>query len=454
MSGLAFAGANADWTICIDFGTANSKAAAAPRGGAAPTQVRPLPIARDAANPFLMPGAVFIESGRVLLGARALARASEVGPANREPLQSFKTLLGAPDLQRSIAALAPKRVDPARLFRQRDLIVMFLAYLMRGVDRAVAADPVLRRAAPDGFAFRYARPNWRSDDAASAHRTITRLFDEARVVARELAEDLDAHEAPIDVAMKALEKAAAESMHSSWIEGAIFEAAAAATCHLSGVKANSHAMIVLDVGAGTTDIGAMAFDGPSAWEIKEARRTIDLAGDAIDRVLMNLLIEKARHLKRETARASVWRELMLEIRDGKETLFSAGRAAFRCGGKVVSLAARDVLKDPDAAEIVETIRAAYEEGLLAAVQNVEASGGDALLAVAAGGGARLGLVQSILRNAKAPKRAGRPRLRLERAPVTPAWAEQDAYGGALASAFPMLAIAIGGALAPPDLLTM
>ncbi|MBX7201301.1 MAG: hypothetical protein K1X51_18185, partial [Rhodospirillaceae bacterium] len=69
------------WTLCIDFGTAYSKAAAAPVGlwsGFEPGLVRPLKIADGAAgnNPFLLESAVFVDTDRILFGPAAVEAAN------------------------------------------------------------------------------------------------------------------------------------------------------------------------------------------------------------------------------------------------------------------------------------------------------------------------------------------------------------------------------------------
>jgi hypothetical protein len=67
------------WTLCIDFGTAFSKAAAAPAGAWSrfhPADVRPLMLSEDEeANPFLLDSAVFVDEDRILFGRAAITRA-------------------------------------------------------------------------------------------------------------------------------------------------------------------------------------------------------------------------------------------------------------------------------------------------------------------------------------------------------------------------------------------
>lgn len=441
------ASSGSEWTVCVDFGTANSKAAAVRRDERDPRAVRPL-IISDAANPFLLPGLLIVDPDekRVLFGQTAQRVAGGL-PANREALRSFKTLLGARDLSRSVRTLLPPGIDPTRQFRQRDLLVLFLAYLLRGVARAIERDVTVRAAGSRGFALRYTRPDWNRAAAAGHNREIAAMFKDAAGIAEELAPSLDAGIVSVDSALAALDAASGRRVDLE-VEGAVFEAAAAAFACLESTGPRSAGVLVLDVGAGTTDIGAIGFGGDDAWEIGEARRTVSQAGDAIDVALLNLVIERSR-LRGVDARARAWRDLLVDVRAGKEHMLTSGKAAFRVGDRVVRLSAREAMEAPDIAAAFDAIEDAFLDGLQAAAEAVRNAGGTTLTVVAVGGGAALPAVQAMARS-------GRPkgvRLRIERAPSVPDWAQKTAFGGAFAPIFPMMAVAIGGASAPTGLVT-
>jgi hypothetical protein len=163
------------WTLCIDFGTAFSKAAAAPADAWAdfdPGAVRPLALAGHEAggNPFLLDSAVFIGEHSVLFGRAAIAEAAGAG-RKRMALRSFKTLLSVSDLDRALNTNAPASIDPHRVFQMRDLVVLYLAYLLAAIDRAIAGDATLS-CAPE-ILYRYAAPAWRRGDSAGGHGSIT-----------------------------------------------------------------------------------------------------------------------------------------------------------------------------------------------------------------------------------------------------------------------------------------
>src|SRR6185436_9826861 len=95
----------------------------------------------------------------------------------RQALRSFKTLLSVSDLDRALNTNAPAAIDPSRQFQMRDLIVLYLAFLLASVDRAVAEDPALNRSG--AIDRRYAAPAWRGGDSSGLHGTVLRLFGEA-----------------------------------------------------------------------------------------------------------------------------------------------------------------------------------------------------------------------------------------------------------------------------------
>ena len=176
----------AQWIVCIDFGTAFSKAAAV-RADAwdafDPSKIRPLTIGAVSqySHPFLLESAVFVGDTHVKFGVEAVLHAGDLAASKRQALRSFKTLLSAADLDRALETFAPLSIDPHRIFTQRDLIVLFLAYLIRAIGRAQAADPELAGAL---VRRRYALPAWRG--GVSMHGRITALFSAAEAVAARL----------------------------------------------------------------------------------------------------------------------------------------------------------------------------------------------------------------------------------------------------------------------------
>jgi hypothetical protein len=338
------------------------------------------------------------------------------------------------------------------MFRQRHLVVLYLAYLLRALDAAIAADPMLA-GARDQIRRRYACPAWGPDFDANSHQVVVRLFDEAEFVRNRLGDDLQAAAGvPIPIAMDAL-TAAFESPppRLPTVTGMIYEATAAVTCSSIGLADAARHLIVLDVGAGTTDIAALARTEHELVDVPEARITLNQAGDFIDRVLLNLIIDRASNSRTSDAeKARLWRTMLRTIRRLKESLFTDRQAAVKHEGKVIVIRQGDLERDRDYKHFAAEIAEAFQHSLRVLAARTIADGGNRINAIAAGGGASAPFVRDILH--KASPRTGK--VKLSTISATPDWAHAEAFGANLAPLFPQLVIAIGGALAPGRLLAV
>ncbi|MEJ0023470.1 MAG: hypothetical protein WDN76_08610 [Alphaproteobacteria bacterium] len=349
--------------ICIDFGTAWSKAvalAATEDGVADPARIRPLLLsANTRASPLILRSLLFVDDDRVFFGEDAWARALAVDPSkDRQAFTSFKTLLASRDLARALEARAQKRIDPQRRFTLRDLLVLYFAFLLLRVERAHRADPAI--ASIPQARLRYTHPAWGGAEDEDRHRYIPRLIDEGAYVVQALGDEIE-NEAGlrVDAALEALGSAATASL-SSRIEGVVYEAAAVAACRLADRAPSPRHMIVIDIGAGTTDLGGYRLRSENAIEeIVPARRTVDVAGDVLDRVMLNSMLARARHVRGNDAQTAFWRTLAPQVRELKEALFTSGKCAVRYDRKVITLAAKDVLKQDDFKSALAQIRDAY-----------------------------------------------------------------------------------------------
>lgn len=436
-----------DWTLCIDFGTAFSKAAIAPTGAWSrfdPANVRPLMLSAEGQNAFLLDSAVFVDEDRVLFGRAALNEAEAQADNKRAALRSFKTLLSVSDLDRALATNAPATIDPHRVFQMRDLIVLYLAYLLASIERAIMTDPMLAQGGT--LSRRYAAPAWRAGDSAGMHDVIVRLFGEAEafraiVGKRIMAPDGLSIRAISEALPKATEEAEALDM------GLIYEATAGAAYTSVGLENSGSHMIVVDMGAGTTDIAALARLGPRTIELPEARVTLKQAGDFIDRVIANRVLDAAKWAKRQEEKAELWSVLMRQMADIKEAIMADGRTTLRNQGRSITLAFKDVEKDQDFREFQKSLREAYDHALAVVRDDARARGRSDVQAIAVGGGAATPFIQELIRR---KMESTRPRV-IPR-PATPDWAHAREFRGNLAPVFPQLAIAIGGALAPDSML--
>jgi hypothetical protein len=201
------------------------------------------------------------------------------------------------------------------------------------------------------------------------------------------------------------------------------------------------------MGAGTTDIAALARLGPRTIELPEARVTLKQAGDFIDRIIANRVLDTAKWAKRPEEKSELWSVLMRQMGDIKEAIMADGRATLRNQGRSISLSLKEVEKDRDFRDFQQNLRQAYDHALAVVRDDARARGRSEVQAIAVGGGAAAPFIQELIRR---KMESSRPRV-IPR-PATPDWAHAREFRGNLAPVFPQLAIAIGGALAPDSML--
>jgi hypothetical protein len=183
-------------------------------------------------------------------------------------------------------------------------------------------------------------------------------------------------------------------------------------------------------------------------ELPQARVTLKQAGDFIDKIVANIVLDANPWARSPDQQTILWRLLMRHMRDIKESLFADGKAMLRHESRTVSVTLRDVQKDVDFKAFVKTLQRAYDESMEAVRDSAFARKRRGVQAIAVGGGANAPFIQELL--TRKPSRSSK--LVIEARPATPEWAFAEEFRGNLAPVFPQLSIAIGGALAPDAML--
>jgi molecular chaperone DnaK (HSP70) len=437
------------WRTCIDFGTAASKASTcAPwsQTGRLTFHVHPLRLGAicQEANPFVAQSALLFDGARVFFGWNALKRAT-APEVETDVLHSFKTFLAAADLNEALRLRLKRSVDRSGSFTQRDALVLYVAYLLYLTERAMALDPSLPAEAREA-PRRYAYPTWRA--GAGANTIMAGIFDAAASVAATLGERLvSEHGVDLQEARAALAAAFAQPGRGR-IEAGVYEAQAAAECHFAFTRGLPDHVMVFDMGAGTTDITAFERSEASGVkfmrEMTDARRTILLACDEIDKLLVSFIVERAKSVKQKSALKQFWRKLTLNSRLLKEDLFKKGVCEARWGQTRIVVRLGEFMRDKQfnafRAALASNFRSCLTQTSLRAV----AAGSDEVGVVLAGGGAALPFIQEMARRTRPA--SGRIR-HIAVQPLVPEWAMDETFKRQLAPIFPQVAISIGGAVA-------
>lgn len=447
MSSLETSFAGAKRRICLDFGTAFSKASAFVEiEGPAREAAHALAIgaAAGADHPLLTPSVMFVDQGRILFGPRALERARACVALERDPILSFKLILAARDIEQALSLKVRPSVDPTGTLRYRDALVLYLAYLDQLILTAIHRDETLPQDLLDA-PRRYTSPIWRTREEGD--RAMARLFDEGAIVSARLGSMLLAPDgASIAQCKDALDKAQ-QALGIGQLEAGVFEAHAAAAAYGAFSRNARDFMLVIDMGAGTTDIAGFACkpsaQGPVLTEVASARQSCGLAGDEIDQIITSLLIEKFK-LKHREDQAVLWRSLGLSARGLKRDLFLNSKCSFQYAGASRSLQLKELLRSRRFKEFCTALVAACAISIRALQARALGQGHERMSILLAGGGANLSFLRAVA--ADAASQAGQ-RTQAEIEIFGENWYLPKGFDPNLANAFPQVAIALGGALA-------
>ena len=433
--------------ICIDFGTALSKASIC-LDPLMPLEVgvKPLPIGAisRAEHPLLTPSVLYVDAGRLYFGPAALEHARRGVEGARDPLLSFKTVLGATNVAEALNAKLRPSMDPTGTFKARDALVIYLAYLDQLIREAIDLAPNIPNAVVDARR-RYTSPVWRP--GSGMDKTFERIFDEAAAVSLRLGSLLLQPEGvSIAQCKDALDRAAVVP-GNGLLETGVFEPHAAAATALAFTSQPTRHVMVFDMGAGTVDIAAFEFDDrtdpPALTEIKEARQCSALAGDEIDRILVELYIRKRGGEKNREDELKLMRTCVLSARDLKRELFTTGKCSLKTGWMATTIRANELMEDANFRTYLTALRQTIAASLQRVIERAEAAGADVVDVVIAGGGARLPFMLELVKSAGTLKPTS---VALRIGPLSPANTLYSSIDASLRDVFPQIAMSVGGAL--------
>ncbi|MBL8537643.1 MAG: Hsp70 family protein [Hyphomonadaceae bacterium] len=433
--------------VCIDFGTALSKASIC-LDPTLPLEVgvKPLPIGAiaRAEHPLLTPSVLYVDEGRLFFGPAALERARRGIEVNRDPLLSFKTVLGATNVNDALAQKLRPSMDPTGTFRQRDALVLYLAYLDRLIREAIELAPNIPNAVVNARR-RYTSPVWRP--GSGADKTFELMFNEAAAVTQRLGDALISPEGVSIAQCKDALNRAEAAPGNGLLETGIFEPHAAAAAALAFTNAPTRYVMVFDMGAGTVDIAAFEFDErtepPALSEIKEARQCSALAGDEIDRILVELYLRKRGGEKSREDELRLLRTAILSARELKRELFTRGQTSLKTGWMATTIKAKDLMEDPNFRTYLTALRQTIAASLSRVIDRAEAANADVIDIVLAGGGSQLPFMMDLVKSAGTLRQT---RVALRVGPLSPVNALYTGIDPSLRDAFPQIAMSVGGAL--------
>ena len=448
---------NSDVILCLDFGTAKSKAFAARDVGDGEPDLFDLGIGNLDED---LDGSVFSvastlwvdDSGRVFVGSEAV-RKSELAPleerARIESLKQFISQANSPNEVQSTSLTQEE--DPFRSgLTHEHALLLYLGYL---------TDISLVCLENKGFTRlsrrRFALPCWEEGQRAWAAEYLGNLVARAQVVAdtfqgrwksglgiREVMAVCDATRQHADSLRQLVDEVpdAKPSFAQRW--GGVLEPIASASARMyAEFQTDRKLMFVADIGAGTTDVALFWVvqdnKGRRAFPVSGTTKALRMAGDHLDRALLKLLLDKG-NIEPRLARRAETKLRLGGLQRLKEALYTNGSVQTRLINDALVTVTQDEFEN---SPLVSAFNAQLIDLVKAVMDTLDPSWAlhaERITLVLSGGGSTLPAASSLTNvEGKVGGRVARFRL----APLVPKGIDDG-----LRLEYPRLAVALGGSL--------
>lgn len=440
-----------DLRLCLDFGTAMSKATLIRDGDDDhPEDVEVLKLGipgdQEQISETMLVSSVYIDNeGLLWFGNRATERSlTEGDDGARQRLDNIKRRLSEDGWQQQVGGVFnPTDVS----ITYGDMVLAYLTFFTWAVNsclRDLKYSPHLLR--------RFALPSFVGERQRRTIDRLRKLVGEAQILADTFGDKL-CDGLRLESFMLAVDELRRKPCDYGFVDKGVTEPLGVAGSMMSWNLETDNLIMVVDVGAGTSDFGLYRVrvnpDGTSiGYEADGSLRVITEAGNYLDRVLVEFILKKA-NITSEHPRSQIIRgKLNLRNREYKETLFDNQSVDVFVDDPEsqidVLVELNEFLDLPPIRKFGDTLR----KTLIEILENVD----DAWLGWArarperkldlmlTGGGAQLPMVQDM---AKGPLWINGLELRVERALATPKWLEH--LDENIVMNYRRVAVSLGGA---------
>lgn len=395
---------------CIDFGTAYSKVSIVDSEALVDLDeqcIHPLAVGEGQShNPYLLPSLLFVDEGAVRFGAKAETSARRNERRGRMPFTSPKQYLSTHALD-ALQESLPAEIDPTGQYSAKQLITLYLAYLLRRAEQA--AGQQMLDWPPR---FRIARPAWKPERALWGETMLRELVRHAFILLDQVGEDILSDDGLAHEAVQAAFAAIPDT--SDHPDEKIFEISEQETATVPEATAVAAAsirptrrrvVVVADIGGGTSDFAAFTTGVAGrnvVAEIEGSATVLREAGDYLDMQLRRILMNKAGLLPDDPAARGAVSMIRAQQRELKETLFVQGKMVTEAGDQLVELSLEEFLADPHIQGFAERLAERFYEAVTPAVdwaRSLAASGGGQQVVeiLPTGGGHSLPMVAEMIR---------------------------------------------------------
>lgn len=455
LSTLQLPESDSSYRVCMDFGTAMSKASFVHDNedkDVEEIQVLKLGIPGDQEeiDEVMLVSSVFIDAdGLLWFGQNAVKHAVE-GAGSR--MDNIKRALSEGNLNVPVdATYNPTKHD----LTYKDIVLAYLTFFTWAINSALSND-VETPSVARNFKRRFAMPCFPRANARIVAAELKVLLGEAQILSDTFGEEIH-HGLALDDFLSALKQLRSEKRNYSFIGDCITEPLGVAGSLLSWQADHDSLALVVDIGAGTSDFSlyrlkvTMNDDGTidktktNAGEVDGTARGITEAGNHLDKLLKGFILQKSGINGTHERFQNISHALERDIRDYKESLFKSGSAyVVLYNGEPVEVSLDEFLALDEVKSFEKSLRKTLIEILESAdkewINWVQANPSRNLTIVLTGGGATLPMVKKL---AEGTVTAHGKTIPVAAAKSFPEWLRRD-YAD-LEEPYPRIAVSLGGA---------
>lgn len=436
---------NTDQIMCLDFGTSFSKAFACKDNGlfAEPDLIElHLDYHSDGSPNYLLPSELFVDGDRIYFGAAARGKFNTVEADQTQLIDSPKQYMTlGTEVSRLSEKPLPETKDPKKRLSQRDALVIYIAHFNRLAEKALE-----EKNCSVNTVRRYTHPAWGKESVVANSLAMRKIVAEAIAISRAYPDEFleSANISRIKRILVAAEKLGDHELPLNLLMDAVREATAAGCGALTATpEGKREAYVILDIGAGTTDIaGCICVNNSITDEIKvseveSAAKAFNKAGNFLDQVLLSVVHGKLPYDKNSIEYKQVNNDLRRKIRAYKETLFVDGDLLIPLvTGENVNITLADFMSDSRIQTFINDIQNTIQVAAFA----VHPDGGTVKL-VPTGGGARLSFIENLVGSGMQKDGKTIQCVQVDAMPSSLKQSNPD-----LIDPYPQLAVAAGGSL--------
>jgi molecular chaperone HscA len=446
------------YRVCLDFGTAMSKATFVydnARDDLEEIQVLMLGVPGDQeqVDEFMLVSSVFIDSeGLLWFGQHAVEQAQATSEGASARMDNIKRALSEGNLGEPVG---PSHNPTRYSLTYEDVVLAYLAFFTWTINYALLNDVDEPKVARN-FKRRFAMPCFPRAGAQLVRDKLKVLLGEAQVLADTFQEDIHSG-LPLSRFLGAIKQLRSEKRSYPFIEDSVTEPLGVAGSLLSWRNGHDSLALVVDIGAGTSDFslyrlkvtidedGAIDRKKTIAGEVDGTARGITEAGNHLDKILQAFILKRSGVDATHANYQNIAHALERDIRNYKEALFTTGSAyVVLYTGDAVEIALDEFM----ALEAVSAFEASLRKTLISILESadpawidwVRSDASRRLTIVLTGGGATLPMAKRLAEGAVTAHGITIP---VAAAKSFPDWLRDD-YPD-LESPYPRIAVSLGGA---------